>query len=779
MLLTLFGLAGAQTVTLSGRVSSDTEAIPGASVVVLNTDPLVGSATDSEGLFSLQAPIGRHTLRISCVGYEEQELEVVISAGQEQHLEITLEPAYYNLKGVEVVRHRNKSRPIQPLLYAGARSFSVEETERYAGSLGDPNRMVRSFAGVMPINDSRNEIVVRGNSPIGVQYRLDGIEVPNPNHFNAGIGMTAGQVTALNMNLVTNSDFILGGWQATKGNALAAIFDLNLRKGNPNRHQMRFQMGYNGIELMGEGPITKSGDLTYLAAYRYSIPELTSYAMKLFSKEMPVVPKYQDFTTKINWNINDRHTLAFIGLVGTSGIDIQLTKMATGGSTVKVDEMTFDQLVKLRSILALTGLTYQGQLTDRTELKATLSWNYNKIDLNVDTVRLPKTTDWGMLFTDHTTEHKLSLTADLRHRFASGRDNIYTGIVVDEFLLNMYNMVGGIPYPINDDKADFSLIRAYAQYQHLFSDQFVATVGAHAMYLPLNNSYSIEPRAGLELRLGSNHTLGLSGGLYSQIPPHTFFFVKDASGAYNEANHNLGFAKSWHANLSYNFQFDKDWRLHTELYYQSHFDVPAEDAAYGKTLLNVGAGENYMDRIPNLKNIGKGRNYGMEVTIEKFFSKNYFLLVSGTLYRSLYTDPVLKQEFSTVFDGGYILNVTGGLEYPINSKWTLFMAPQLALSGGLRYTPVDEAASMAQHEIVFQKDKWAQYKLPAYLRIDTRIGARLNGKKTSQEWGLDLINITNRKNIALKAFDLDKGEYVTQYHFTFFPMITYRINFGL
>lgn len=729
-------------------------------------------------MFSVQAPVGRHTLHISCIGYQEREVEVVISIGHQQHLEITLEPASYDLQGVEIIRHHDKSRPIQPLLYAGARSFSVEETERYAGSLGDPSRMVRSFAGVMPINDSRNEIVVRGNSPLGVQYRLDGIEVPNPNHFNAGLGMTAGQVTALNMNLVTNSDFILGGWQATKGNAMAAIFDLNLRKGNPNHHQMRLQMGYNGLELVGEGPITKSGNLTYVASYRYSIPEIMSYAMKLFNKETAIVPKYQDFTSKLNWAINDRHNLSLITLIGGSGINIQLSKMGSN-STVEVDATGFDQLVKMRSLLVLTGLVYQGQLTNSTDLSASLSWNYNKIDMKVDKMALPKVTDWERIYVDQTTEHKLSLTADLHHRFASHQDNIYAGVVLDHYLLNMYNLSASYSFPLNDDKADFRLLRAYAQYQHLFSDFFTATVGAHAMYLPLNHSFSIEPRAALELKVGTNHTIGISGGLYSQLPPHTFFFVKDATGGYNPLNQKLGFSKSWHANLSYNYQFDKDWRLRTELYYQRHFDIPAEDIAYGRSLLNYGAGENNMDRIPGLKNIGKGRNYGMELTLEKFFSQNYFLLISGTLYRSFYTDPVLKQEFSTVFDGGYILNITGGLEYPINNKWTLFAAPQIVLSGGLRYTPVDEATSVAQHEIVYQTDKWFHSKLPAYLRIDTRIGARLNGKKASQEWGIDLINITNRKNIAFQAFDVDKGKYITQYHFTFFPMVTYRVNFGL
>ncbi|MFR5269549.1 MAG: carboxypeptidase-like regulatory domain-containing protein [Hoylesella buccalis] len=258
MLLLVVSMAimaqGNRTQKVLGRVT-DIHGNPLAdvSLSIVNAEPSITQTTDKAGRFELQVPLGRQVLRASSVGYQDKEISLLLVMGEEVSLDVKLESATYNLKGVEVKRYYNKARPIQPLAYAGARSFSVEETERYAGSLGDPSRMVRSFAGVMPINDSRNEIVVRGNSSLGVQYRLDGIEIPNPNHFNAGLGMTAGQVTALNMNVVTNSDFLLGGWQATKGNALAAIFDLNLRKGNPNNHQMRFQMGYNGAELMTEG----------------------------------------------------------------------------------------------------------------------------------------------------------------------------------------------------------------------------------------------------------------------------------------------------------------------------------------------------------------------------------------------------------------------------------------------------------------------------------------------------------------------------------------------
>lgn len=784
-LLTLVVLSGSAqqipTQRISGKViDANNNSIAGATVMIVGVQPPVGYTTDDSGYFAIDVPLGRQVLRVSSVGFTEKEVDLLISAGESQFLDIHLEPAVYSLDGIEVVRYYDKTRPLQPLIYAGARSFSVDETERYAGALGDPARMVRSFAGVMPINDSRNEIVVRGNSPMGVQYRVDGIEIPNPNHFNAGIGMTAGQVTILNMNMVTNSDFLMGGWQANKGNALAAIFDINLRKGNPLRHQMRFQMGYNGLELMAEGPVNKSGSLTYLASYRYSIPELTSYAMKLFNKNTPVVPKYNDLSTKLHWQISDQHSLSLITILGNSQIRMHASEILDTDSNVKVEgELSFDQIVDLKSALGLAGLVYEGQLTDRTDMRAALSWNYNRVNLQVDTVALPQTHDFQNLFTDRSTEHKVSFSTDLRHRFSSHKDQLYVGAVIDLYRLSLYNEIAELPFPLNDDQPSLSLLRGYAQYQHLFGDAVTATLGVHAAYLPLNNSYSIEPRAGIQYKIGSHHTLGLSGGLYSQLPPHSFFFVKTENGNYDSDNHRLGFSKSWHINMAYNYQINKDWRIRTELYYQHLFDIPAEDKAFGTSLLNFGSGENYVHRVRGLRNIGKGQNYGLELTVEKFLSHNYFLLISGTLYRSLYTDPVLGREFSSTFDGGYLLNITGGKEWLLNDKWALFVSPQLSYAGGLKYTPVDEAASNAAREIILDTDQWYAMQLPDYFRLDARFGVRFNKQKSSHEFGVDLINITNRKNIAYKYYDIDKGEYSTQTHFTFFPMVTYRLNFGL
>jgi hypothetical protein len=213
--------------TVRGKISpaNTIQEFSQATVYVVGSRPVIRTVTDEQGDFAFKVPVGRQKLRVNSVGFYSQEIDILVNTGQEVVLNVVLDPLLIELQDVEVVAKRDKSQPINKSSVTGARTFSTEETFRFAGSLGDPARMVRSFPGVIPANDSRNDIIIRGNSPIGVQWMLDGVEIPNLNHFNTGIGMTGGQVTMLNTNLLANSDFHMSAWPAPYGNAMAGIFD--------------------------------------------------------------------------------------------------------------------------------------------------------------------------------------------------------------------------------------------------------------------------------------------------------------------------------------------------------------------------------------------------------------------------------------------------------------------------------------------------------------------------------------------------------------------------
>ena len=770
--------------TVRGVVTSGDPAaeLVQASIYVYGSEPPIGTVTDEFGNFAFGVPVGRQKLRFSSVGFLTQDVDILAITGKEVVLEVVLEPSLVELQDIEVVARHDKSRPINKLTVTGARTFSTEETFRFAGSLGDPARMVRSFPGVIPANDSRNDIIIRGNSPIGVQWSLDGVEIPNLNHFNTGVGMTGGQVTMLNTNLLANSDFHMSAWPAPYGNAMAGIFDLQMRKGNNQKHEFWGQMGFNGIEAGSEGYFSKNSTSSYLVSYRYSIPDL----MEKLGFYSGITPKYQDFTMKLNFDINKKNQLSVIGLYGSSGINFVTSEVGM----VEFDEDLlgqYDQRIKIDAKTYILGVTHRVDFTPKTKLTTLLSFVRSDTHMPVDTMSLRQpNAEWKTLWDEQALEDKYSLYSKIEHRF-SYTSLIEAGVKYDLYNVNYlekesYSDERGI-FTNVDEKGNFGLWRAYAQYRQNIASRLILTGGLHGMYLDMNNTYSVEPRFGARYTPVSKHTFALAGGLYSQMIPRSFYFIRTLTpqGEIELSNKKLGFMKSAHADFSYSWSFASDWHFKAETYYQWLYNIPVKnDPNETYTILQAGgAGENVIMREGNLVNKGTGKNYGVEFTVEKFMSKNYYLLFNSTLYRSTYTNGFNKKEWSTVFDGKYLFNLASGYELTLKKGWTLFADVKSSLAGGTRYTPVFEEESKQQRRLVYDNSRINELQVRYYFRTDLRIGYRKNWKRFTDELAIDLQNVTNRKNIYGLSFDLNKGTYSEMLLQGFMPMVTYRVNFSL
>ncbi|HPL04537.1 MAG TPA: TonB-dependent receptor [Bacteroidales bacterium] len=770
------------TQTVRGSVTSiDPESeIFNASIFVVGSDPLIGTTTDQNNEFSFKVPTGRQVIEISCIGFETKQFDVLVTSGREVIIEAALHPSSIQLGDVEVVAQYDKSKPINSLSYAGARSFSVEETYRFASSLGDPARMVRSFAGVIPVNDSRNDLIIRGNAPIGVQWIIDGIEITNPNHFNTGIGMTGGQVTLLNTNLLSNSDFHLSAWPAPYGNALAGIFDLNVRSGNNKKREFWLQAGYNGIEAGAEGYFSKKSNSSYLVSYRYSIPDL----MKKMGMKVPYVPKYQDLTLKTDFELNKKNTLSILGIWGTSNINFTIDEEMSELIT-EDDNVTFYQRVEVNSIAYVFGGTHKVKFSPKTELKSTVSFVRSDTRMPVDTMNMvDPNAEWQLLWHESAAENKYSAYSELTHRF-SYNSRIIGGVKYDLYDFNYLEKTNYEYFPsgiITDEKGEFNLFRAYAQYVHNLSSKFSLTGGVFSMYKTLNDKYSVEPRGGIKYTPAKNHTFALSGGLYSQMQPRSFYFIQTpTANGFEYSNKNLDFSRSAQIDMFYDWAFAANWHTKIELYYQHLYGIPVKNDpnSYWTMLQAGGAGENYIIREDNLVNKGTGRNYGVEFTLEKFFSKNYYILFNSTIYNSSYTNGFNNKRWSTVFDGKYLMNLASGYEFNLKNNWTLFADLKGSWAGGTRYTPILIEESEAKGEIVLDTDNINSLKLKDYFRIDLRLGYRKNHKRFSEELAIDLQNLTNRRNIMGLSYDLQKHKYVEMLLQGFTPMVTYKIYFSL
>ena len=754
-----------------------------ATVSVNGTDPVLGTVTDENHAFSLRVPAGRRTLRISCLGFQPKEVDVLVITGRETVLSIVLDPSVVELDHAGIVARRDKSRPLNGLSFSGSRSFSTEETFRFAGSLGDPARMVRNFAGVIPVNDSRNDIVIRGNSPVGVQYILDGIEIANPNHFNAGVGMTGGQVTMLNTNLLTNSDFHLSAWPAPFGNALAGIFDLTMRRGNNRKHEFWGQMGWNGIEIGGEGYFSRKSTASYLAAYRYSIPDL----MKKMGMYTGIAPRYQDLTFKTDFDLGRRQHLSVLGLWGRSHIDFNLQGLDETEVEFDKNLLSFDQRIEVHSQAYVLGATHSVQFSPKTEWKTTLSFVRSDMRMPVDTIsKTQPGAEWKVLWLEATVEDKYSVYTQLEHRF-SYHSRLIGGLKYDLYDAQYLERKGDADYPdgirlLTDEKGRMGLLRAYMQYRQSFSPKLSVTGGLSGMYFTLNGSKSVEPRAGIRYRPAGGHALALAGGLYSQLQPRSFYYIQTPSpDGITYTNKKLDFSRSAQVDASYDWAFAPNWHAKSEVYFQHLYSIPVKnDPDEYFTMLEAGrAGENVIVREDNLVNKGTGRNYGIEFTLEKFLEKNWYLLFTTSLYRSTYTNGFNDKRWSTVFDGKYLLNLAAGYELPLKKGWTLFADFKGNYAGGTRYTPVLEEETRLKHAIVLDKERINGLQIPDYFRLDLRLGFRKNYRRHTHEWALDLQNFTNHRNLYGKFYDISSGGYGDMRLPGLMPMVIYRVNFSV
>jgi hypothetical protein len=314
------------TNTLRGTVIDQQSAspIPQAKVVILESDPIKRVLTDFDGNFEIiGVPVGRLTIEITFPGYEPSIISnLELKSGKELNVNVGLEESVIELDEIQVVYTDNKSETINKMSSVSARTISTEEAGKFAGTLNDPARMVQNYAGVSGGSDDRNDIIIRGNSPLCVLWRMEGIDIPSPNHFST-LGTTGGPVSMLNINNLSNSDFYTSAWTADFGNALSGVFDLRLRNGNRNKREYVGQVGFNGFELGAEDPFSKKNKrASYLINYRYSTLGVLS-ALGVNLGVGSAVPQYQDVTFKVNIPTKKAGRFTFWGIGGISFIKFE------------------------------------------------------------------------------------------------------------------------------------------------------------------------------------------------------------------------------------------------------------------------------------------------------------------------------------------------------------------------------------------------------------------------------------------------------------------------
>lgn len=759
---------------VKGIVVDKSSQIPlaGANVILLNSDPLNGTVTDLNGNFVLKnVPARRQNLKVSFIGYQSLELtDLIVSSAKELVLKIELEENIYTTTEVTISSEIRKDKPLNQMALVSARSFTIEETNKYAGSYGDPARMAANYAGVLSSRDNRNDIIIRGNSSMGLQYRMDGIEIANPNHFGA-LGTTGGPISVINTNLLTNSDFLTGAFPAEYGNALAGIFDLKIRTGNTERREYWTQMGFNGLEFGTEGPVSRKNGSSYLAAYRYSFVDI----LEKLGIELDESAKYQDLSFKLNFPTKKAGTFSLIGIGGTSRIEIL-------DSESEQEDWTFEthgEDIITGSAVFSFGISNLYFFNETTRIKTDLSFVGSDVSTRIDTFSFASPNKFNRAG-EKSTELKYTITSSLKKKI-DARNNIAFGITGDLYGVDYSDssFYKGNYRTETESRDLFSLMRAYGQWEQRYINKLTSYLGLNLQYLTMNSSLALEPRAGLMWEINPQHALNFGMGMHSQMQPRMMYYVQSLNqeGEVVHTNRSLEFSRSLHFVLGYNYLIADNLRIKAESYYQYLYNIPVSEAIPQYSILNEGT-QYFVDRQDSLVNKGTGTNYGIELTLEKFMDRNFYFLFTTSLFESNFRGYD-KVQRSTSFNGNYILNGVAGYELPLGKRKNraMILGLRITWAGGLPYVPFDEQATIANGKVVYDWERAYQEKYEDFLRGSFRFGIRRNEKGFNMQFFVDLQYRANYTYVYLYRIDVVTGEIVKTFKMGFYPLGVWRIQF--
>lgn len=786
--------------TVRGKVVDKESKFPliGVSALLVNNAAQpVGTVTDIDGNFRLpNVPVGRQTLRFTLVGYKEILLNnIVVEAGRETVLNLEMEESVTELNTV-VVKVKRNGEAANEMAMVSARQFSVEETGRYAGSRGEPARMASNFAGVQGADDSRNDIVIRGNSPSGVLWRLEGINIPNPNHF-AISGTSGGPVGIINNKYLANSDFFTGAFPAEFGNTTSGVFDLKLRNGNDEKHQLSAQFGFLGTEFLAEGPLSKKSKASYLVTGRYANLWLFKKAGIDIGTE--ATPTYADGFARFNFPLKKGGNIAIWGVGGASTIDILISEQEASDRNI-FGQNDRDQYFSTN--MAVGGITLNKPLNKSTFFKATVAVSANSQDANHDFLFLRKNAQGDPLIENKRfvidslrplldykfTENKYSLATYLNKKWGA-KSTLKVGLTADLYSFTAFDQARSFNETTqkwnawvtrwNTNNATYVLLQPYVQFKHYLTENFSFNAGLSSLYSSINtNSYSlIEPRVGFALELPQRQKLTFATGLHSQgLPSYLYFY--DQSGANASTRFpvkNVGFSKSWHFVAGYSKMLADNLRLLVEAYYQNLFNIPVEKTISSYSLVNSGAG--FSRLFPNqLQNGGIGRNYGAEVTLEKFFSNSYYFLVTASLFDAQYqgSDKIWR---NTDFNGKYAFNALFSKEFTFNKRKSLNIGAKFTATGGRWYGPVDATQSRLAQEIIYADATRNSLQFNPYKRFDLKTEYKINKNRLTHTIAVDIVNVLGNKNQLSLSYIPQAPYFKQEYQLGFLPVFFYRIDF--
>ncbi len=701
--------------------------------------------SDSIGHFSFfKLPLNTYQLRIRALGYHEFVIpKIELIAGKESYLTIELEENPVFLQEVSVVAEKAKDVAKNEFAMVSTRQFSLLEAQRYAGGFQDPARMALNFAGVTNAgSDQNNEIIIRGNSPKGLLWRMEGIEIPNPNHFGDGQGSTSGIISMINSTSLANSDFMSGAFPAEYGNASSGVFDLSLRRGNNQNREWMATLSVVGLDVASEGPLGKKG-ASYRLGFRYSTLELLLKSGLVNINTGNFKPAYRDLNYLIELPTRKLGTITLWGIAGANN----------------TEDLRANASDYTNSYLAVGGISHKLPLKNG-HLKTVLAYTSESTEIIRE--------DFSVKTREQTYQYPSWRSSVYYLHRINAKTQVKIGINASQLAYHLFEKRNKITYLDEDDKTFYW--QQYIQLNKKLTSQLNITAGIHRYQFDLNQAQGWEPRLGLSWTTNSGGRFSAGMGVHSRLEPLSVYFYKRYRGNVAEMpNQSIKPAISRHQVLAYDQRIGENTRLKIEAYLQNISQAAVDSNRNSPfSLLNYSSG------IPTqvLQNVGKGENKGIELTIERFLSNDFYYLLTASVFDTKYQTKK-NVWYNTQFNNKFAANLLIGKDF--RQKFSLNF--RYLIRGGNRYTPINLAESIRRNTTVLISNQIMEGQYPTFHRLDLSFAYRLNRKQQTWSFRADLQNVLNINNVIEEFYDRNLKALAYRYALPLIPILSTRVDF--
>ncbi len=732
--------AGVITGTVRDVLTNET--LPGVSVNIVGTT--LAAKTDTAGVYRFKnIKPGLYNIQFSYVGYKKKtQFDVQVGNARPAVVDVSLEMEAAALGEVKI----NAPLFIKPgESPVSLRTVGATEIKRVPGGNRDISRAIQSLPGVAAPVSFRNDIIIRGGSPSENRFYLDGVEIPNINHFTTQ-GASGGPVGMINVDFIKEVDFYSGAFPANRGNMLSSVFEFRQKDGRSDKFSPTLTVGATDLAATLEGPLGEK--TTFLTSYRYS------YLQGLFKVlGLPFLPAYQDYQFKVKHKINPKNELTLIGLGAIDRFKLNLSANDTEASQYLVDNLP----VNSQDNYAI-GLTYKNFRAKGNSLLV-ISRNYlnNRAEKfqNNDETKLQT-----LNYQSKEIENKLRF--ENNSLIGPYKINFGAGVETGEYNTNTVQILplGSEIYSSAIDLVKYGLFAQISR--SVFADKVNLSFGLRADANTFNDQMNnlaktISPRLSATYNINEKLSINANAGIYYQIPTYTLLGYRQGNGPL--LNTNAQYIQSQQAVLGFEYNTLEDTRFTIEGFYKYYDRYPmVRELGVDVPLANLGA-DFGVNGNRQLTGFTQGRSYGLEFLTQRRLKKGFYGIASLTLFRSEFQDNT--QTFvQSSWNSRYIVSITGGKILPKN--WEI--GTRFRMSGGSPYTPYDlEASSLKSNFDTFPQGisdytRLNQNRLGSFYQLDLRIDKKYPFKNFSLNVFFDVQNATNLKYEQRQILVLDRDE---------------------